>query len=148
MAKLLLLAACEKAIIDLNNTVCLMNLIEEITVQVPVGVTLPPNAGSPMQWAIVALFEQELGDENKKFEQYSAFVSSSGETFFQSPIASFEVKTEHHRITTQVNGMPVGRVGGHRVKCYIREKGTPHWAECGSYPIRIKWATSLIVTPH
>jgi hypothetical protein len=148
MPRLLLLAACEKAIIDLNNILSLMNLIGEVTVQVPAGVTLLPNAGSPMQWAIVALFEQVPSDQNKKFEQYAAFVSSSGDAFFQSPISLFELKAEQHRITTQVNGMPVGRVGKHHIKCYIREKGNTVWAECGSYPIRIKWATSLIATPN
>lgn len=148
MPKLLLLAACEQAIIDLNNTVSLMKLIDEITVQVPAGVALLPNAGIPMQWAIVAIFEQEPGDQDKKFEHYTGFISSSGDTFFQSPISLFELKTDQHRITTQVNGMPVGSVGKHHVKCYIREKGTTHWTECGSYPIKTKWATSLIATPN
>jgi hypothetical protein len=148
MARLLLLAPCEKAIIDLDNTVSLMRLVEEVTVQVPAGVTPLPNAGIPMQWSIVAVFEQEPGDQNKTFEQYTAFVSSSNDILFQSPIAAFELKTDKHRITTQVNGMPVGRVGKHHIKCYIRERGKTVWTERGSYPIQIKWASSLIATPH
>ena len=104
MARLLLLAVCEKAITDLDNTVSLMRLVEEVTVQVPAGVTPLPNAGIPMQWSIVAVFEQEPGDQNKTFEQYTAFVSSSNDILFQSPIAAFELKTDKHRITTQVNG--------------------------------------------
>lgn len=148
MAKLLLLAACEQAIVDLNNTVSLMKLIGELDVQVPAGVTLPRNAGSPMQWAIVAIFEQESSDQSKKFEQYFALISSSGDILFQSPIAPFELKTEQHRIAVQVNGIPVGHVGKHYVKCYIREKGNTVWSECGSYPIRVKWVSSLIATPN
>jgi hypothetical protein len=133
---------------DLNNTVSLIKLLQEVTVQVPAGVTLPSNAGSLMQWTILSIFEQEPGDETKKFEQYSAFESSSGAILFQAPISLFEIKAEQHRITTQVNGMPVGHVGKHHLKCFIREKGTTQWKECGSYPIRIKWATSLSPTAH
>ncbi|MGO9265385.1 MAG: hypothetical protein ACLQBA_10980 [Candidatus Binataceae bacterium] len=125
-----------------------MKLLQEVTAQVPAGVTPPSNAGSPMQWAIVTALEQEPSDQNKKFEHYTSFVSSSGDILFQSPISLFEFKAEQHRITGQVNGMPIGRVGKHHVKCYLREKGNAVWTEYGSYPIRIKWASSLIATPN
>ncbi len=148
MPRLLFLAACEQAIVDLNNTISLMKLIDEITVQVPADITPSPNAGSPMQWTIVALFEREPGDQNKRFEQYSAFISSSGDILFQSPITVIELKTPKHRIITQVNGMPVGRVGTHRVRCFIREKGSTVWAECGSYPITVQWAKTPMATPN
>lgn len=148
MPKLLLLAACEQVIIDLNNTVSLLKLIQEVTAQVPAGMTPPLNAASPMQWRVVAIFEQEAGDQDKRFEQYTALVSSSGDSLFQTPISLFEMKAEQHRITTEVNGIPVGRVGKHQVKCFLREKGTVQWKECGSYPLRIKWAPSLIITPN
>ena len=146
MPRLLLFAACEQVIPDLNNTVSLMKLVQEITVQVPAGVTLPPNAGSAMQWAILSVFERESADQDKAFEQYVAFLSSSNDILFQTPISLFEMKTDQHRITNHFNGMPIGRTGRHYVRCYIREKGTTVWQECGRYPIAIKWATSLVAT--
>jgi hypothetical protein len=149
MPKLLIFAACEQVITDLNNTVSLMKLVQEVTAQVPAGVTPPPNTGSMMQWSILSIFEREPADQGKQFETYTAFISSTGDIIFQTPITVFEMKADQHRITNQINGMPVGRVGTHRVKCFLREKGGSHvWAERGSYPIKIQWATSLILKPN
>lgn len=148
MPKLLLFAACEQLIIDMNNTVSLLKLLHEITAQIPPGMTPPENTGSPMQWNVISIFEQEPSDNAKTFEHYISFVASSGIILFQSPISVFEMKAEEHRITTQVNGMPVGRAGKHHVKCFIREKGITPWTECGDYPVRIKWASSLTPIKH
>jgi len=146
MPRLLLLAACEQVITDLNNTVSLMKLLQEITAQVPAGVTPPPNAGSLMQWSIVSIFEREAADDGKTFEQYTAFISSSGDILFQTPIQVFEMKADQHRITNQINGFPIGRVGTHYVRCFIKEKGKSVWEERGRYPIKILWSTKLIAT--
>ena len=148
MPRLLLFAACEQVITDLNNTVSLMKLLQDITAHVPAGMTPPPNAGSPMQWAILSVFEREPADRGKAFEQYAAFVSSSNDILFQTPITLFEMKTDQYRITNNVSGMPIGRVGKHYVRCYVREKGATVWQELGRYPVAIQWATSLVATPN
>jgi hypothetical protein len=148
MPKLLLFAACEQIIIDLSNTISLLKLLQEVTVQVPAGVTPPPNAGAPLQWHIISVFEQEQADQNKKFEQYCGLIANSGQILLQSPISLFELKADQHRITSPVAGMPVGIVGKHHLKCFIREKGTTQWKECASYPITIKWATNISPAPN
>ena len=101
-----------------------------------------------MPWAVLSIFEREDTDQGKAFEHYIAFVSSPNEILLQSPISLFEMKTEQHRITNQINGMPIGRTGRHYVRCYLREKGVTTWQECGRYPIKIIWASSLIVMPN
>jgi hypothetical protein len=126
----------------------LMRLLQEITTHIPAGTTLPLSAGSPMQWAILSTFERESTDQGKVFEHYSALSTVSNETIFSTPISIFEMKTDQHRITNQINGMPVGRVGTHYARCFLREKGATAWNEQGRYPIKIHWTTSLIALPN
>ena len=144
MPRLLLFVACEKVIVDQRtNMISLMSLLQDVNVQIPPGTPFPPsNAIIPMQWTIVSIFLAEPGDSGKQFEQRSALVNSNNVTLVHTPVAPFAL-TEQYRVTSQINGMPVGNAGRLNVKCYLREKGTNAWQEIGEgYPINIKWQSS------
>lgn len=148
MPKLLLFAACEKAMVDQGNVASLMSLLEEINVQVPPGVVPPTNAMAPMTWTIFSLWEQIPEDQGKKFEQRSALMTPAGATLLETPIAVIELKTPRHRVTSSIMGMPIAHVGGLLVKAFVREKGATNWMEAGSYPITVKWVTTTSPTLH
>jgi hypothetical protein len=148
MPKLVLYAACEKIIIDQNNLISLMSLLQDINVQVRPGIIVPVAASAPMQWTIVSIWQQQTEDQGKTFEQRSGFVSNSGQTLLETPIAVFELKTPIHRIVSQIVGMPVGIEGKHSIMGWLREKGATEWTEVGSYPIEIKWVSSLTPPIH
>jgi hypothetical protein len=142
MPKLLLFAACEQVITDVTNTLSLMKLLQEITVNLPAGVPSPPgNAGSPMQWSVVSIFAQQPGDSTKRFEHYVTLTTSGGQILVQTPISLFELKTDQHRIIGQVMGFPIGYADTLQLKCFLREKGNTNWNECGSYPIKVIWSS-------
>jgi hypothetical protein len=148
MPKLLLFAACEKAMVDQNNVASLMSLLEEINVQVPPGVVPPANAMAPMAWTIFSLWERTPADQGKIFEQRSALMTAAGAIRVETPVAVIELKTDRHRVIGTIMGMPVANPGPHFVKAFIREKGGANWTEAGSYPLTIKWVSTTTPTVH
>jgi hypothetical protein len=145
MPKLVLFAACEKAIVDQQtNVFSLLSLLENVNVQLIPGAVLPPNAIVPMSWAAVSIFERTPNDDGKTFEQRTAVFDSAGALVIQTPISPFEFKrdSDFHRIINNINGMPVGNAGRVSVKCYLRAKGG-EWEEIATYPIYIKWQSTV-----
>jgi hypothetical protein len=142
MPRLVLFAACEKAIVDqTTNVISLMSLLQDINVQLPPGVVPPSNAAIPMNWMIVSVWQQLPEDKGKLFEQRSTLVNHSGVTQMETPVAAFEIKTEFHRVFNQVMGLQIGEAGSRLVKCFLREKGKD-WTEMGTYPISVKWVST------
>ncbi len=144
MPKLVLFAACEKAVVDQQmNAVSLISLFQDVSVQVMPGPTPPSNAIIPMAWAVVSIFQREVSDAGKSFEQQTVVANSAGATLLQTPISLFELRAEFYRIITQINGMPIGFAGPLAVKCCLREKGTSDWHETAVYPINIHWQSAI-----
>jgi len=149
MPKLVLFAACEKALIDQQtNVVSLMSLLENINVQIPVGADVASNATIPMSWAAATILQPLPEDVGKTFEQRTVFVNNIGVTRLESPIAPFTFKSDLHRIVSNIMGMPIGSAGSHLVKCLLREKGANDWTEMGTYPIQVKWVSVVPPTIH
>ncbi len=140
MPKLLLFAPCEKVIVDQNNVLSIVSVLQEVTVTLPTSASPPSDANAPMQWAILAFFQKEPGDDGKTFEQRSALVAHNGSVLLETPVAAFEFKLPHHRVVHQIAGMPIGNAGKHAVKTWLREKGAAQWKEIGEFPLEIKWA--------
>ncbi len=149
MPRLVLFAACEKALIDQQtNVISLMSLLQVINVQIPPGTVVPSNAAIPMQWATVSIFQPTPDDKDKTYEHRTTLVNNTGVTQLESPISPFELKSEFHRVIGQINGMPIGSAGPHQLKCLIREKGAADWTEVGNYPIAMKWVSVVSPTIH
>lgn len=150
MPRLLIFAACEKAIVDQQTRVLsLISLLQDINVHIPPGTTPPPNSMIPMQWTIVASYVASLGDGDKQFEHRAALVDASGTVLLQTPVQPFNV-IRPHRIISRVNGMPIGNQGQLTVKCFVRDTDTNIWTEMDrGYPINIKWGRSAAgITPN
>jgi hypothetical protein len=149
MPKLVLFAACEKAIVDqTTNVVSLMGLLQDVNLQLPPETVVPSNLMIPMQWTVVSIWQRVLEDKGKTFEQRSQFIDNSGQLKLETPIAAFELKEEFHRVFSQVGAMSVGTAGAHQVKCMLRERGAPDWKETAAYPINIKWLSTPSPTVH
>ena len=143
MPKLLIFAACEKVILDQKNVISLMSLLQEVTAELPAGVSIvPQTASAPWQWTIVSIWEKFRSDQGKTFEQRSAFVTNTGVKLLETPTATFEFKGDYHRIISQIAVMPIGISGKHLIKAFLRENGSTQWEEVGVYPLEIKWITT------
>lgn len=149
MPKLLLFAACQKAIVEQQtNVLSLLSLIQHINVQVPVGATVPENAAIPMDWVAVSIWEQEHQDRGKTFEQRCLLVTGDNRVRLETLPAVFEFKDQQHRVLNQIAGLPIGTAGRHSLKCQIREQGQADWIDSGTYPITIHWQTQNTSLVH
>jgi hypothetical protein len=143
MPRLVIFAACEKAIIDQStNVASLMSLLQEINVEVPPGESVPSDAKIPMTWSIAAILKALPEDRNKRFEQRSVMTNDNGQTLLETPIVAFDMAADFHRILSQIHGMYIGSAGTYEIKCLLRETGTSEWNEVARYPIVIKWSRS------
>lgn len=145
MPKLLVLAACEKLIIDNHNVVSLISLLQEVNVNVPPEVDIPADQKLvPMNWTILSIWQRLPHEEEKSFEQRTAMLSSSGEEIFaKENEVNFRPEPPATRIPTQhrtvgmAQAMPLAE-GDYLVKVWLREKGSTDWgAERGAYPITL-----------
>lgn len=149
MPRLVLFAACEKAIVDKSNVISLMSLLENINVQIPPGIIPPANALAPMPWTIFSLWQRTDNDHGEAFEQRSALVTAAGATLLETPVALIDFKASPlHRVVSQIVGMPIANAGSHNLKAFIREKGTSNWIEAGTYPLSIQWVSTVAPTVH
>jgi hypothetical protein len=140
MPKLLLLAACEKAIVEQQtNAVSMISLLQDVYVQLTPGATPPREAIIPMAWAVVSIFQRQPDDGGKSFEHQTIVANSAGRALLQTAISLFDLRAEFHRIVNHINGMPIGFAGPLAIKCCLREKGAPDWREIAAYPININW---------
>lgn len=146
MPKLILLAACEKVVIDQNdNTTSLISLLEAIQVSVPESERdkLPEDAGVPVNWSLLALWQVEAGDKNKQFE--SRFVvrfSKVNQLTLDAPSFKFEEGKPNFRNLLRITGLPLKPLLGIDlcpIQAYIRAEGAEEWGEpVGSFPIIIR----------
>ena len=141
MPTLLLLAPCEKVVVDQNNACSLIAILEEVKIQVVPGTPVPVGTVIPMQWAVVTLWEQASAyDVGRTFEQRTALVSASGKHLVElvGQFTSIEHKPRV-RLINQIVGMPVSEPGSHKIKIWFRElaQEPKEWKEVATYPITI-----------
>ncbi len=142
MPRLVLFAACEKAIIEQNTQVLsLMSLLQDINVQIRPDTVVDPKAAIPIQWVVVSIWQIVQQDQGKAFEQRTQLVTSAEVLKLETPIAPLKLQDKFHRIMNQINGLPIATAGAHRLRCLLREQGATEWTEVGSYPININWQT-------
>lgn len=140
MPNLLFFAPCEKVIVDNGNTCSLISILEEVKVQIIAGTPVPANTTVPMQWAVLALWEQSSGwDHDRAFEERIALISPTGKHLVET-VLSFTFDKARYRVIAQILGMPISEPGPHRVKTWIRDKSDPpkEWREAASFPILIE----------
>ncbi len=84
-----------------------------------------------MRWFALTVWEKELTDEGRTFESYI----EAGHML--SNPARFTMATSLHRVAAQILGFPV-RIGGIRLRAFLREVGAPQWASVGEYPLTVQ----------
>ena len=143
MPKLLVFAACERVIIDQDNNVSLMNLVTEMTTEVPEQSEREADklAVAALRWAIFALWAKDPQDEGKTFEQRVILLDPSGAPSGiegATPFAFPEGK-RFMRNTVNVLGFPFKSAGTYRVQLWMRQEGGVPAAEpIAEFPINMK----------
>jgi hypothetical protein len=137
MPKLLIFAPCEKAIISQENTVSMITILEELKVQVPRDQPIPSNSAFPMQWAILTLWQQQEGDEDKEFEERCDLLSEEGKNLITAKL-TFRLPKRLGRVLMNMVGFPI-EPGQCRIKMYLREiEPSSEWKEIAEYPLKLQ----------
>jgi len=138
MPRLLLFAPCQNVIIDReNNTVSLISILQKINYRPKTELQGPTttNIAVPMQWAVLAFWKRNAGEENKTFEQRLALLGDDDRVLLES-VATWKFIEDSHRVITRALGFPIG-TRHLRLVVWVRESGTHEWHETSEYPIEV-----------
>jgi hypothetical protein len=118
--KLLILAACEKVIIDRAQVPSLIGIFQGINIQLT-GEPMPAKALSQMRWAVFTDWEtgpEEIGTE---FTQHLEIITPSGEIFVTG-MAKFTVTDPsdfHSKVGFDLVSIPVHEEGFFKVRVWL-----------------------------
>ena len=140
MPKLLIFAACEKAIISQgDSTPSLIAMFQQINIPMKgMPEPLPEKPIVPFRWAVFAewLFEEkEIG---KHFEYRLEFKSEQedGDAFFANA-SELHADKRIMRAIGSLEGFPLVPPGEYRLLASIRQKGEDQWDTQGNYPVTV-----------
>lgn len=149
MARLLLFAPCERAIVEQEaNTFSLISILQELTVSpkgiIPDKETVPTARPffSVLRWYCVALWMQEPGDRTKRFTQQVIVKDPHGKKLMES-LAEFEMSKPFHRIIIEVQGFPIPFEGQYSLNIAIRETSQKNWTPAGFFPLLVHHQPAL-----
>lgn len=140
MPKLLVFAPCEKVIVNEQDHVSsLIALLEMLTLQIPEGEDLPAGTAVPLSWYIFALWEKEVGDDERRFEQRTELLTPAGENVLGGVTdLTFHADKPKLRVVAAVAGFPVIPLGTASLRLSFREVGDGNdWTPVAEYPIII-----------
>ena len=148
--KLLLLAPCERLIIERGaNVVSMISLIEEMTPGLLPGAAntrLQPDAVLPTTWYVLSLWgreESEVGD--LRLQVKVDVVNPRGEATLQLLSPMVDVKKERHRHIFTIRGFPIGLAGTLLVRVSARSSEDAEFGRTYDYPIVVKEPQSVAV---
>jgi hypothetical protein len=112
MAKLTILAACEKVIVDRQGLPSLISIFQRINVPMQKE-PFPENALVPFPWVIFALWQHTDDELNKDFIQHTEVITPDGKMFakMQTKFKITEADDRQSKNHIVVNGIPVWAEG-------------------------------------
>jgi len=140
--KLLILAPCDKVIIDKLGNPSLISIIQNLNVEVPADNPVPSNAVVPREWYIFShwlVADEEIGRE---FVQRTVIVLPSGDVFGDPatgssvPFKAKDISANIAQVIVNLNGFPIGMAGPITVKVWI-EEGGKSVTDVIAYPLRV-----------
>jgi hypothetical protein len=114
----------------------IVEVLDQITINVPNGAPTNGEGVVPAPWAIVNLWTRQPDDKETQFEQRLTLVSPDGRTVMDNT-SPFELKTLKHRMTLRVNGFPVVGRGLYLLRAETRALPGKEWKLQGEYPIEV-----------
>jgi hypothetical protein len=138
MPKLILFAACEKAIVDQQNVVSLISVFQELKIQVPEAGPVPAaDANAAMKWDVIAMWESTASDAGKRYEQRVALFDPAGQPTAVSGVSPIETTAATHRNIATIFGFPIGSTGRYTLKLWLSENGQETQQPIAEYSINV-----------
>jgi len=124
MPRLYAFVVCEKVILDEGGTASLIALFDTITSAIPQGVTIPPNAVVPKEWAIFVSWVWTDQDANKEYTQFIEMLYPDGTPFQNKSAVTFVIQpNKRHQIRAQSNAFPIGQEGPLTIRLWLEHGG-------------------------
>lgn len=137
MPRLMLLVACEKALVDRGtNTLSLISLLQ--VMHIPAADLAGPETTAVTDWSIVAIWATEPGDEAPREWEASLSLTMPDGTVAAEVIGKMDLSKLYHRRIHRIGGFPAAQQGVSTLRAKQREVGTEAWIEVGAYPIRVQ----------
>lgn len=138
MPRLLLLAPCERAIIEREtNSMSLIRLLTGFVVQVPPG-GFQTDTAIPIMWTAVTVWEMEPEDRGKEFEQDLHIIAPSGRDLGGGTV-KFGFAKSIHQNTLNSNAFPVTESGKYQIRILLKEAdSTTQPKVVGEYPMEVE----------
>lgn len=146
MPKLLVLAACERVLVDqVASLPSLINIFQRMNIQLQ-DAPLPENAVSPARWAIFALWQHTPEENGIEFTQRIEVLNPIGEKFAEAKtvfkIAEAEdLQSKNH---IEMFGLPINNEGFIKVRVWLEGYADT----TGEYQFLIKYLPKVKVDEH
>jgi hypothetical protein len=121
MPKLVILAACERVIVDrIASLPSLINIFQRMNIQLQ-DAPLPENAISPSRWAIFALWQHTLEERGVVFTQRTEVISPTDQKFAEastqfSVTEADDLQSKNH---LELFGLPINDEGYIKVRVWL-----------------------------
>lgn len=120
MPKLMILAACEKVIIDRNFLPSLINIFQRMNIQLQAA-PLPEKAVSPARWSVFTLWQHIPEEKDIEYTQHLEVISPNGDKFFESAV-QFKI-TEDNDLQSKnqldLFGLPINDEGFITIRVWL-----------------------------
>ena len=139
MIKLLFFVPCEKLIIGQDNRTSLISVLEHLFLRGEISENLPANAGFPLQWSAVALWNRtEKIDSPIDFDSKAEVFTPDGTGIMDSE-AQFTVSSEflNYRNLFHFPIFPIGQEGIYKTTLSYKRRDSEDWQLAGEYPIQV-----------
>jgi hypothetical protein len=138
MPNLLIFALCERVIVEQGaNTISLIAVMNDLTVPVPAGAEIPPNAAAPQRWYVLTMWHRQTDESGRRFEQRVELIGPSGQTMVNAQAAvTFPDAALIHRNVVTIEGFPIGFAGAYTLRLSLRE-ADQEWVTRAEYPLKV-----------
>jgi hypothetical protein len=144
MPRLLLFGACQKVIVDRDESlISMIAILSGFKVQVPKDEEIPPDALIAVPWGIVTIWLRKPEDEGKNYEQRIEVILPSGQVH-GGIVQSFSMTLRTHQVTTKGESFPMGSPGEYLFRLSLRDVGEENeWQIVSDYPVEIQHVEDL-----
>jgi hypothetical protein len=135
----LLFTPCEKALVDQNNNLSLIVAMEELRIDIPESVDVPPKALGMLRWDVVTAWAPTADDGGRRFQQKIEILAPDDTVIGRADVIFQMQAGRNHRNTVRMVGFPVGPPGQYGLRLLLREdQAGSEFREISTYPLHVK----------
>lgn len=138
MPKLLTFAPCDNVILGQDNSVSLIQIMNQLVVSGDIPDPIPANSATQMRWFLFAQWEISPDEFGHDFQQRVRIVRAGQQLFEAFSDFTTEMGKNVHRMIANLTYFPLIPGGECRLQLAVRPAGENNpWQEAADYPMEI-----------